>query len=173
MSAALYGVDRRHNVADIDLDLFLDQFSNVDCGRHRQSSILQAWSRERLRAFLEGQCGLKPGGNRVPGRFIVHHDEAFGIIRQLIGRYGPLELVHIDAHADLGTGLGDRAWVDIGSRLLGFDRDQRPDAVLRVGAEGISPAELLSICHRLPVDQVPDLRPSSFRRRRSDAVLLP
>ncbi|ABD89448.1 hypothetical protein [Rhodopseudomonas palustris] len=93
MSAALYGVDRRYNVADIELDLFLDQFSNVDCGRQRQPSILQALSCERLRAFLEGQCGLEPGDNRVPGRFIVHHDEAFGIIRQLIGRHGPMSML--------------------------------------------------------------------------------
>ncbi|MBI5128856.1 MAG: hypothetical protein HZA66_05395 [Rhodopseudomonas palustris] len=38
MSAALYGVDRRHNVADIDLDLVFDLFSNVGCGRRYVAS---------------------------------------------------------------------------------------------------------------------------------------
>lgn len=144
MSTPAGDVDRGYRVADIDLDLFLDRFDNIDCGKHRQPSTLRPWSHENLRAFLEGQCGFKPGGNRVPGRFIIHHDEAWEIFRQLRTWYGPLDLVHFDAHADLGTGLGDLAWVDIGSRLLGLERDQRPDAILRMGDKRMSPANYIA-----------------------------
>ena len=135
MVIASRGCGRHSTVADIDLDLFLERFDNIDCGRHRQPSTLGAWSPQRLRAFLERQCGFNPRRNRVPGRFIVDHDEAFDIIGALAAKRGPINLIHTDSHADLGTGFGDRAWVDIGSRVLGLDCSRRPSAILREGDE--------------------------------------
>lgn len=73
MVVASSGYDGRYTVADLDLDLFLERFDNVDCGRHRQPSTLGAWSPERLRTFLEEQCGFNPRRSRIPGRFIVDH----------------------------------------------------------------------------------------------------
>lgn len=70
--------------------------------------------------------------------------EAFNIISVLAGRHGPLYLIHMDSHADLGTGLGDLAWIDIGSRLLGLDCLHRPAAILREGDARISPANYLA-----------------------------
>lgn len=144
MVVASGGSSRRCTVVDIDLDLFLERFDNLDCGRKRQLSTLGAWHPERLRTFLEKQCGLNLRRDRIPGRFIVDHDEAFDIIGTLAGQYGSLDLIHMDSHADLGTGLCDLAWVDIGCRLLGLDCDQRPGAILRKGQKIMSPANYLA-----------------------------
>ena len=144
MVVASRGYDRRYTVADIDLDLFLERFDNLDGGRNRQPSTLGAWSPERLRTFLEKQCSFNQRRNRIPGSFIVDHDEALDIIGKLAGQYGPLDLIHMDSHADLGTGLCDLAWIDIGSRLLGFDSDRRPGAILREGGHVMSPANYLA-----------------------------
>ncbi len=144
MTLASEGDGCHYTVADLDLDLFLEQFDNLDRGRHRQPSTLGAWSPERLRIFLEKQCRFDPRRGRIPGRFIVDHDEAFEIIGALAGQHGRLDLAHMDSHADLSTGPFDRAWVDIGSRLLGVDCHQRPAAILREGAAKLSPANYLA-----------------------------
>lgn len=133
-------------VADIDLDIFLDAVCSL--GRWpRASSEIHPWSEDKLRAFLEGQCGLKrdPSFNRPKGRLVIHHDEAFGILRKL-SRNGavPLTLVHIDAHSDLGTGFGDLSWRDIGGRLLCLPPEDRVGAVPQSGMERISPANYLA-----------------------------
>ncbi|TKT71410.1 hypothetical protein YH63_008280 [Afipia massiliensis] len=144
MIVASGGYGCRYTVADIDLDLFLERFDNIDCGRHRQPSTLGAWSPERLRLFLEEKCGFNPRRGRIPGRFIVDHDEAFDIIGALAARHGAFDLIHMDSHADLGTGMFDRTWVDVGSRLLGVDCHQRPAAILREGDAKMSPANYLA-----------------------------
>lgn len=56
----------------------------------------------------------------------------------------PLNVVHIDAHSDLGTGFGDLSWQYIGGRLLGLLPKERVRAVPQHGMERISPANYLS-----------------------------
>lgn len=134
------------NIADIDLDIFLDDVCSIDRWPRAPSTTLP-WNEEQLRRFLEDQCGLKDSSSsrRPKGRLIVHHDEAFPILESLSGNGTlPLSLTHIDAHSDLGTGFGDLSWRDIGGRLLSFAPNERVTAVPRKGMERISPANYLS-----------------------------
>lgn len=134
------------NIADIDLDIFIDQVCSVD-QRPRAPSTIRPWNEEQLRRFLEDQCGLRcdPSSRRPKGRFIVHHDEAFPVLEALSENGAiPLTLTHIDAHSDLGTGFGDLSWKDIGGRLLGLPPTDRATAIPRNGMERISPANYLS-----------------------------
>lgn len=134
------------NIADIDLDIFLDHVCSLD-RRPRSPSTTRTWNEKQLRHFLEDQCGLRgnPSSRRPKGRFVVHHDEAFPILEAL-SRNGavPLTLIHIDAHSDLGTGLGDLSWMEIGGRLLRLAPTERAAAVPQNGMERISPANYLS-----------------------------
>ncbi|AVH45532.1 UPF0489 family protein [Agrobacterium tumefaciens] len=133
-------------IADIDLDIFLDDVSSFD-RRPRAPSTTLPWNEAKLRHFLEDRCGLKldPSAKRPKGRFIVRHDEAFPLLNSL-SQNGEvrLNLVHIDAHSDLGTGLGDLSWQDIGGRLLGLPPKERAGAIPQRGMERISPANYLS-----------------------------
>lgn len=75
--------------------------------------------------FLEQQCGLNTS-RKIPGRIVRHHDEAFLFWRELILKgllKVPFEVVHIDAHADLG--LGDASWVYIMGEILHMPIDER------------------------------------------------
>ncbi|OCP23609.1 MULTISPECIES: UPF0489 family protein [unclassified Ensifer] len=132
------------HLADIDLDIFLDQICSID-RRPRAPSTMRPWDEDKLRDFLEGQCMLKRGPLRPKGRFIIHHDEAFPILDALSGNGAtPLTLTHIDAHSDLGTGFGDASWKDIGGRLLGLAPKQRVGAIPREGMQRLAPSNYLS-----------------------------
>ncbi|CAN7617465.1 hypothetical protein [Devosia sp. LjRoot3] len=134
------------NIADIDLDVFLDDVLSLGQSP-RAPATISPWNEGKLRNFLENQCGLKkyPSTDRPEGRFIVHHDEAFPILEALSQNGAvPLTVTHIDAHSDLGTGFGDLSWIDIGKRLLGVEWRDRVNAVPRNGMEQISPANYLS-----------------------------
>jgi len=134
------------NIADIDLDIFIDQVCSVD-QRPRAPSTMQPWNEEQLRRFLEDQCGLRrdPSSRRPKGRFVVHHDEAFPILEALSANGAiPLTLTHIDAHSDLGTGFGDLSWSDIGGTPLGLPPKDRGKAIRENGMNRISPANYLS-----------------------------
>jgi hypothetical protein len=64
-------------------------------------------------------ANVRGTAHRIPGRFVVHHDEAFDFWRELVAKHHTqIDLVHIDAHADLGLG-DDSSWVHIVSELLG------------------------------------------------------
>lgn len=133
-------------IADIDLDIFIDQVWSLD-QRPRAPSTIRPWNEEQLRRFLEDQCGLRcdPSSRRPKGRFVVHHDAAFPILEAL-SQNGviPLTLIHIDGHSDLGTGFGDLSWKDIGGRLLGLSPKDRATAIRKKGMERITPANYLS-----------------------------
>lgn len=134
------------NIADIDLDIFLDDVCSLD-RRPRAPSTTRPWNEKQLRRFLEDQCKLKrgPSSRRPKGRFVVHHDEAFPILNAFSQNGAvPLTLTHIDAHSDLGTGFGDRSWKEIGGGLLGLNPKERAAAIPQNGMERISPANYLS-----------------------------
>ncbi|ARO32450.1 hypothetical protein NXC14_PA00169 (plasmid) [Rhizobium sp. NXC14] len=134
------------NIADIDLDIFLDDVCSID-QRPRAPSTTRPWNEAQLRVFLEGPCGLNrdPSAQRPKGWYVVHHDEAFPILEALSKNGAvPITLTHTDAHSDLGTGLGDLSWMEIGGRLLGLAPSERAAAVPPHGRERISPANYLS-----------------------------
>lgn len=57
-----------------------------------------------VRQFLEERCKLSAQAT-LPGVFMRHHGQAFDVIDRLANR-APIELIHVDAHADLGLGWG-------------------------------------------------------------------
>ncbi|MBX4898691.1 hypothetical protein [Rhizobium bangladeshense] len=133
-------------MADIDLDIFLDDVSCLD-RRPRAPSTVGVWDEKRLRAFLEEKCRLSRHTlqARPRGSFIVHHDAALEIFEDLYCKgTNPLSVIHIDAHSDLGTGFGDLSWMDIGERILGVPAGERTSDFARCRGTRVSPANYLS-----------------------------
>ena len=105
---------------DIDLDFFINDIANFrsDYGERLDDDEYFPWEEEKVRRFLEEQCGLTKE-NRIKGRIFEHHHEAFYYWRELIEENlleVPFDVIHIDAHADLG--LGDASWAYIMQNLL-------------------------------------------------------
>jgi len=115
------------NILDIDLDFFLSDISTGASQNRLDSTEYFAWSEENVRLFIENQCGLsrkKP----VKGSLFTHHHEAFILWRDLIKKNilkTPFEVVHVDAHADLGLSLFDNSWKYISGELLFLPLEQR------------------------------------------------
>jgi hypothetical protein len=106
-------------VLDIDLDFFLSGIATRQAPRgKRLAEDLIPWSEFELRSFLERQCGLTRS-RPIPGAFLQEHDGVFKEWRKLIlaNRLSiPFDVVHVDAHADLG--MGDGSWHYISTDLL-------------------------------------------------------
>lgn len=97
-------------VLDIDLDFFLDDVAHMaDSSETRlDGEEFQPWAGEDVRHFLVDRCGLE--GPR-PGAAVEQHNEVFYLWGEAIlsgSVTAPLDVVHVDAHADLG--LGDAAY---------------------------------------------------------------
>ncbi|MFX1476496.1 MAG: UPF0489 family protein [Promethearchaeota archaeon] len=123
-------------ILDIDLDFFLNKITDASKnGRRLKKKKYYPWSIHTLQSFLENRCLLvrkKP----IPGKIVKHHDEAFTFWRELILTKKlniPFELVHIDAHSDIG--VADWGWIYITSELLHKPIEERiyPDESLLFG----------------------------------------
>jgi UPF0489 domain len=113
-------------VLDIDLDFFLDYvaWSRGEVERLEDHEYTP-WSDQEVILFIEDQCGLSRS-RLVPGRIVVNHDEAFLYWRELVQSKRlttPFEVVHVDAHSDLG--LGDAGYRHLMSEVLSWDLSER------------------------------------------------
>jgi hypothetical protein len=73
------------------------------------------------------QCNLNPD-QPIPGCVVAEHDEVFDIWKRLIESKRlevPFDLVHVDAHADMGMGFGDASVSYIMGELLHNPISQR------------------------------------------------
>ena len=110
-------------VLDLDLDFFLDHIAHDRGeGERLSSEEYHPWNVESVIAFLEDRCGLGRQ-KRVRGRVITDHVEAFYYWRGLIQGNEltvPFDVIHVDAHADLGMGDGGWAYLvsDVARREL-------------------------------------------------------
>lgn len=105
-------------ILDIDLDFFLSDIEYFSDGSRPSSDDFIPWKEAQVRRFLEINCGLKQN-KPVKGCLFVEHHEVFNFWRKLVleGQLEvPFEVVHVDAHADLG--LGDASWGYITGELL-------------------------------------------------------
>lgn len=114
-------------ILDLDLDFFISDIAHFisDDGDRLDEVYYIPWSEKETRVFLEQRCGLSKI-NPIKGKVIKHHDEAFFFWRELINKGSletPFEVVHVDAHADLG--LGDASWAYILGDLLRFPPKER------------------------------------------------
>lgn len=121
---------------DLDLDTFLNTVAHRPEGGRLDSNSYKPWSERRVRHFLEQRCGLSTAAP-IKGWFVEDHDGAFDVMRDLVeGGSGALDVVHVDAHADLG--MGDPSWVDmivhVAKPLAERRQPKRADEGLNLGS---------------------------------------
>jgi hypothetical protein len=111
---------------NLDLDALLDRVENWTSGDQRlDPEHYKPWTEVEVRAFLERQCHLSTS-RRIPGRSVVHHDDAFYYWKELTAKHRTqIDLVHVDAHADFG--LGDASWINVITHVLHLPVEQRTD----------------------------------------------
>lgn len=131
-------------VLDLDLDFFVSPIATwqSDFGPRLPDDAYDVWEINDVKAFLESQCQLSQN-KKVKGKIVCHHHEAFFYLRELIiiGKLRvPFELVHIDAHADLG--LGDAGWKYLTTEVL--HKDLRDRMYPKVGNEYLGPGNYLA-----------------------------
>jgi hypothetical protein len=111
---------------DLDLDFFLSDISYGGGANNRlDESRYTPWSEKEVRAFLERQCGLSKS-KPLPGKIVVTHDEVFDHWRDEIEKgqlIPPFEVIHVDAHADLG--MGDASYFYLMTEHLGKPVSER------------------------------------------------
>lgn len=99
-------------ILDLDLDFFLNKIAyNVDdaSGQRLSPEEYLVDSKEKVKLFLENQCGLSLV-NKVPGKVVMHHNEALYVWNEMIKNRllrKPFSITHVDAHPDLW--FGDRS----------------------------------------------------------------
>lgn len=114
-------------VLDLDLDFFLSSVSRRETPRAENQDLVP-WSGTRVRHFLGRNCGLSQQ-RRLPGSVLTTHDELFYRWRAMYDHgvlKGPLDVVHVDAHADLGGGI-DGSCVQLMGELLHRPVSERAD----------------------------------------------
>ncbi len=114
------------NVLDIDLDFFLDERVTTPLPPVRPSdNDYIPWTTDAVETFLTDCCRLDP--NRpLPGAIVTEHHELFAIWKKLISMDQlaiPFNLVHVDAHADMGMGNGSPSYIS--GNLLHMEVAQR------------------------------------------------
>jgi len=113
---------------NMDLDFFLDNIAHNRNGlgtERLEDNYCNHWTDIEVRTFLEERCGLSRS-SPVKGKYFIHHHEVFGYWRELIDQgqlQTPFEVVHVDAHSDLG--VGDYSYNYIMTKLLWMPVNER------------------------------------------------
>lgn len=118
-------------VLDLDLDFFLHERAHYLDGSNERPDPDEypPWSFDLAMHFLTDHCLLD--GPR-PGFVVEQHNELFYLWGEAIevGRLAaPLEVVHVDAHADLG--LGDASYVYVMNELVFEPMESRYEILKR------------------------------------------
>jgi hypothetical protein len=113
-------------ILDLDLDFFLNKivFWKKNNKRLNEKDYIP-WKKDKLINFLENQCNLSKD-NKIDGKIVKKHHEAFYFWNELINNNKlktPFEVVHVDAHADLG--MGDNSYNYIIGELLKIPPQKR------------------------------------------------
>lgn len=121
-------------VLDLDLDFFQEDVCiyRSDYGERVDSNYTTAWNKERFVNYLENKLGLKKE-TKIKGRIFSHHQEAFYFWRELIlERFleVPFDVVHIDAHADLGFGDGSFDYLTTEYMYLDYESKIYPERLV-------------------------------------------
>ena len=93
-------------ILDLDLDIFVTPINQIHSARRPSDLDYEVLPIEKVDNFLIERCGLTEK-SPTPGRVFEEHDELFDLIKGLVVSgvvSSPFELVHVDAHADLGAG---------------------------------------------------------------------
>ena len=114
-------------ILDIDLDFFLDEilYANDEPRGRPNAGDYQPDSIDDALAFLRSRCQLSTD-TPVPGHVCKHHREVWFHWRSMLKRgdlKAPFEVIHIDAHADMG--LGNNSCLYIAEELLAHPPQRR------------------------------------------------
>ncbi len=93
-------------VLDIDLDIFVSPINDRHSSSRLRDEECELTSDDAIDYFLMHKCGLSSSAPK-PGAVFEEHDELFDVLKSLIESNqlaDSFELVHVDAHADLGFG---------------------------------------------------------------------
>jgi hypothetical protein len=117
-----------HTILDLDLDFFVwPPFRHEpESQRLPASECRHLASRTQVRAFMEGKCCLSTQ-EPLPGYEAEAHVNAFKVWARWIedNRLSvPFDVVHVDAHSDLGSGENQSCWF-IERELLALPVDER------------------------------------------------
>jgi hypothetical protein len=129
-------------VLDIDLDAFVWPIAHWPPGGRLNSETYTPWSHDSVERFLTEQCALEQN-TPLPGRRVRDHDEAFDTWLEWLEQgilAAPFEVIHVDAHADLG--LGDSSWVYLMTELLAQPPQNRVNP--RRGPSGLNAGSYLA-----------------------------
>jgi hypothetical protein len=92
-------------VLDLDLDFFLRRVSRREPdGRRLDPDAYETWTVREVERYLDDNLALGDG-RRPKAHVVEHHRDAFAVLRRLVTSgelEPPFDLVHVDAHADLG-----------------------------------------------------------------------
>ena len=114
-------------VLDIDLDFFLDRilYAKEEPVRRLRADECGVDDSEVALAYLRERCGLSVS-HPVPGHVCTRHKDVWFHWRRMLRRgvlKEPFEVVHVDAHADMG--LGNNSCLYIVEELLAEPVDRR------------------------------------------------
>jgi hypothetical protein len=93
-------------ILDLDLDIFVTPINQIHSDRRLSDDEYNVLPLDQVHHFLTKCCGLIEQAP-TPGKVFEEHDELFGHLKCLIDSGAlrpPFELVHVDAHADMGAG---------------------------------------------------------------------
>lgn len=123
-----------HKVLDLDLDFFV--WPTFDDSGHGDVSRLPRPAREcftyvapeaHVREFLEARCGLSTG-HPLPGHEAQEHLDAFTTWHRWLTEgllSEPFAVIHVDAHSDLGSGLGNNTYHFVSTTFLALPLEAR------------------------------------------------
>lgn len=114
-------------VLSLDIDFFVDPVArdeSISSEERLPDSDYTTDSDQAVASFLENQCLLK-STSPVPGIVIRDHDAAWDILGFHAASAGPVDLVHIDAHSDLG--MGDPGYCYLLGRWLQMSPRPKPE----------------------------------------------
>jgi hypothetical protein len=112
-------------VLDLDRDFFVWPIAHWADEKRRSRRDYHASSVDDVRRFLEDRCHLNHD-EKILGREVVEHADAFTIWQRWLSEGkldAPFEVVHVDAHADLG--MGDAGYLYLLSEFLALPLEQR------------------------------------------------
>ena len=132
-------------VLDLDMDAFLLKVRHfVEPGVRPSRGEAPPWPANEVIEFLETKCGLS-SDEPIEGVLVDEHDEVLDVWLSEIGMgrlVAPLEVVHVDAHADMG--LGSAGWRYLLTELLHQPVEQRPLHIRPESRTGVAPGNYLA-----------------------------
>ena len=136
-------------VLHIDIDFFVDPvvYYRTDTGPRPNGHVHRAEASTSVTRFAESQCLLSAKAP-IPGSAVVHNDEVFEALERhraagLLTM--PFEMVHVDAHADLGVGEHDYSFERITTDVLHRPVEERARN-LRTGRGALGFGNWLAFC---------------------------